>query len=72
MLLKTKQKTCDTVLKVRLCRKKLHGTNNIRYLDIQIAENLNWKIYIHDLISKLNRASAVLSKLRYFATLCYI
>ena len=38
----------------------------MRYLGIKIDENLNWKIYIHDLTSKLNRANAVLAKLRHF------
>ena len=28
---------------------------------------MNWKIHIHDLASKLNRANAVLAKLRHFA-----
>ena len=37
------------------------------YLGIKIDENLNQKIHIHDLASKLNRANAVLAKLRHFA-----
>ena len=38
----------------------------MRYLGIIIDENLNWKIHIHDLASKLDRANAVLAKLRHF------
>ena len=38
----------------------------LRYLGIKIDKNLNWKIYIHDLTSKLNRANAVLANLRHF------
>ena len=38
----------------------------LRYLAIKIDENLYWKIHIHDLASNLNRASAVLAKLRHF------
>ena len=38
----------------------------MRYLAIKIYEDLNWKILIHNLASKLNRANAVLVKLRYF------
>ena len=37
----------------------------MRYLGIKIDENLNWKIHLHDLASKLNRANAVLAKLRH-------
>ena len=38
----------------------------MRYLGMQIDENLNWKIHVYDLTSKLNRANAVLAKLRQF------
>ena len=33
---------------------------------MKIDKNLNWKIHIHDLASILNRANAVLTKLRHF------
>ena len=39
----------------------------MRYLGIKIDKNLNWKIHMNDLGSKLNRANALLAKLRYFA-----
>ena len=39
----------------------------MRYLEIRIDENLNLKAHLHDLASKLNRANAVLAKLRHFA-----
>ena len=38
----------------------------MRYIGIKTGENLNWKIHIHDLASKLNRANAILAKLRHF------
>ena len=38
----------------------------MRYLGIKSDENLNWKVYIHDLASKLNRANVILAKLTYF------
>ena len=28
----------------------------------KIDANLNWKIHVHDIVSKLNRANSVLSK----------
>ena len=40
--------------------KSLIKTNHVRYLGIAIYENLNWKTLAHDLLSKLNRANAVL------------
>ena len=58
--------TDDTDLRLKLCRKRLYKTKYLRYLGIKIDENLNWKIHIHDLASKLNRANAILAKLRHF------
>ena len=37
-------------------------------LEIKTGKNKNWKIHVHDLASKLNRASSVLSKLKYFVS----
>ena len=62
-LFKTKHKPCDIDLRLKLCRKRLYKT---KYLGIKIDNNLNWKIHIHDLASKLNRANAVLAKLSHF------
>ena len=66
ILFKTKHKSCDTELRLKVCRKRLYKTKYLRYLGIKIDENLNWKIHIHDLASQLNRANAVLAKVRLF------
>ena len=66
ILFKTKHQPWDTDLRLKLRRKRLYETKYLRYLGIKIEENLNWKIYIYDLASKLNRANAVLGKLRHF------
>ena len=63
---KTKHKPCNIDLRLKLCRKRLYKTKYLRYLGINIDENLNWKIHMHDLASKLNRANAVLAKVRHF------
>ena len=49
-----------------LFSKRLYKAKYLRYLGIKIDENLNWKIYIHDLASKLNRTNALLAKLWHF------
>ena len=51
---------------ILLCRRRLYKTKYLRYLGIIIDGNLNWKIHIDDLASKLNRANVVLAKLRHF------
>ena len=66
ILFKTKHKPCDIELRLKVCRKRLYKTKYLRYLGIKIDENLNWKIHIHDLASQLNRANAVLAKVRLF------
>ena len=53
MLFKTKHRPCDTDLRLKLCRKRLYKTKYLIYLGIEIDENLNWKIHIHDLASCL-------------------
>ena len=35
---------------------------------IKTDGNLNWKFHVYDLVSKFNRANAVLCKLRHFVT----
>ena len=66
ILFKTKHKPWDTALKLKLNRKRFYKTKYLRYLGIRIDENLNWKVHIHDFASKLNRANAILAKLRHF------
>ena len=66
ILFRTKHKPCDTDLRLKLCRKRLYKTKYLRYLAIKIDENLNWKVYIHDAPSILNRANGTLAKLRHF------
>ena len=66
ILFKTKHKPWDTALKLKLNRKRFYKTKYLRYLGIRIDENLNWKVQIHDFASKLNKANAILAKLRHF------
>ena len=66
ILFKTKHKTYGTDLRLKLSRKRLYKTKYLRYLGIKIDKNLNCKVHIHDLASKLNRTNAILAKLRHF------
>ena len=38
----------------------------MKYLDIKIDENLNWKQHIHDITIQLNRANAPLFTIRNY------
>ena len=41
ILFKAKHKPCDTDLRMKLCRKSLYKTKYLRYLGINIDENLS-------------------------------
>ena len=51
---------------LKLNGKSLYTTNSVKYLGIKIDENLNWHEQINNVAVKLNRANAMLSKVRHF------
>ena len=53
-------------MKLKLNGKRLHNTNSVKYLGIKTDENLNWHERINNVAVKLNRANAMLSKVRHF------
>ena len=65
VLFKSFRKLTDDPLKLKLNGKILYPTNSVKYLGIKFYENLNWKHGISDIAFKLNRANAILSKLRH-------
>ena len=58
-----KQLDCD--LKIKLNGKRLYETDSVKYLGIQIDKRLTWKQHINHVTIKLNKANAMLSKLRH-------
>ena len=58
-----KQLDCD--LKIKLNGKRLNETDSVKYLGIQIDKRLTWKQHINHVALKLNKANAMLSKLRH-------
>ena len=59
-------KKLDFDLKLRLNGKIIYLTKSVKYLGIKIDENLNWIDHINDIAIKLNRANAMLFKVREF------
>ena len=51
---------------MKICRKRIHASPYVKYLDIFIDENLNWKIHINEISTKLIKGNAMLSKLRHY------
>ena len=51
---------------LKLNGKMLCTTNLVKYLGIKTDKNLNWHEQINNVAVKLNRANAMLSKVRHF------
>ena len=66
ILFKTSNKNYDADLKIKLCRKRIHASRYVKYLGVFIDENLNWKIHINEISTKLIKGNAMLSKLRHY------
>ena len=59
-------KKLDFDLKLRLNSKRIYPTKSVKYLGIKIDENLTWIDHINDIAIKLNRANAILFKVKEF------
>ena len=65
MLFTSSKKQLDCDLKIKLNGKRLYETDSVKYLGIQIDKRLTWKQHINHVALKLNKANAMLSKLRH-------
>ena len=68
VILKFKQKKFEGNLKIKLCGKRLYPTESAKHLGVKIDTNPTWK-YVNDLSIKLNRANALLFKMRKYVSL---
>ena len=69
IIFKSKQKKLEGHLKIKLCGKRLYPTESIKYLGVKIDANLTWQHHVNDLSIKLNRANALLFKMRKHVSL---
>ena len=67
VLCKSIRKQTETTLKLKLNSERLYTTNSVKYLGIKTDENLSWHREINNVAVKLNRANAMLSKVRHYA-----
>ena len=63
LTLKHKNRKLEFLIKIRLSRKKFYPSKSVKYLDVKIGLNLNWKYPTHDIVIKLNKANAQLYKI---------
>ena len=66
VVFKPNRKQLDSEIKIKIYGKKIYPTPSVRYLGIKIDSNLNWKEHWNHISIKLNRANAILSKLRHY------
>ena len=68
VIFKPKHKKLDFEFKIKSNGKKLFQTNSVKYLGIKIDKQLNWREHINEVAIKLNRANAMLYKVREFVS----
>ena len=69
VIFKSKHKKFEGDLKIKLCGKRLYPTESVKYLGVKIDTNLSWQYHVNDLSIKLNRANALLFKMRKYISL---
>ena len=66
VLFKSPKKLINHELKIILNGKRLYETNSVKYLGVKIDKGLTWKEQINNVSMKLNKANAMLSKVRHY------
>ena len=69
VIFNSKQKKFEAYLKIKLCGKRLYATEIVKYLGVKTDINLSWQYHVNALSIKLNRANALLDKMRKYVNL---
>ena len=69
IIFQSKQNKLEGDLKIKLCGKRLYPTEIVKYLGVKIDANLTWQHHVNDLSIRLNRANALLFKMRKYVSL---
>ena len=64
VIFKFKRKKFEGDLNIKLCGKRLCPAEGVKYLGVKIDTNVSWQQHVNDLSIKLNRANALLFKMR--------
>ena len=64
VILKFRQIKIEGDLRIKLCSKILYPTKSVKYLGVKTNINLTWQHHVNDPSIKLNRANALLFKIR--------
>ena len=66
VIFKHEKKKLQCPIRIKLNRKRLYPSTSVKYLGVKIDESLNCKDHIHGIATKLNRANALLFKIRNY------
>ena len=69
VIFKSKQNKLERDLKIKLSGKIPYPTESVKPLDVKVAINLSCQCLVNDLSIKLNRANALLYKMRKYVSL---
>ena len=69
IIFESNQNKFEGDLKIKLCGKRLYPTESVKYLGVKIDTTLSWQYHVNDLSIKLNRANALLFKMRKYVSL---
>ena len=65
-IFKSKRKKLNDIVKIKLTGKIIYPTASAKYLGVKTDQHLTWKHHVNDYSIKLNRANALLFKIRKF------
>ena len=66
VIFKSKRKNINDIVKMRFSGKRIYSAASVKYLGVKIDQHFTWQNYINDFSVKLNRANALLFKIRKF------
>ena len=69
VIFKSEQNNIEGDLKMKFCGKGLYPTESVNYLGVKTERNLSQQNHVNDLSFKLNRANALLFKMRKYVSL---
>ena len=69
VMFKSPRKVLLDGLKIKLSRKRLYPSNSVKYLGTKIDRFLHWHDQVNSIAVKLNRANALLLKIRNYVNM---
>ena len=66
VILKSSRKLLSDEIKIKLTRRRLYPSNSVKYLGVRIDKFLHWHDQVNDIALNLNKANALLLKIRNY------